>query len=335
MKPRTGRNWFKTQGNGAVLPAVFVLFVFLTANAAAQDGMPASEERPWQVAAILERTIGNSHTSYEFGNPFLMSYSPLSRLEFPINTWWGGVELRREFSRCSLGGRLLTNVTQNTDGDMRDSDWEDESRPDRLTTYSVSRSSMEPSIQARCDIDLKIADWLGLPSSMDIRPVIGFQWQRFNMMVHDGTQWEYLPSNDPVPLPGNSLHFRQEYQLYFLGFRAKYEWGKTASGMRPYLFLFGYRAHVRANNEDHHMLRAGYRLTYDKTTGGAWFIAGGARAPVGKNLAAVLEMSYLNIRTTGAHRLYNELLEQDFSFDYGVEVWSQQTALGLRLEYVF
>ncbi len=141
MRPQTWRNWLKTQENGAVLPVVFVLFVFLTADATAQDRMPAPEECPWQVAAIL--------------------------------------------------------------------------------------------------------------------------------------------------VSGNSLHFRQEYQLYFLGLRAKYEWGKSVSGMRPYLFLFGYRAYVRANNEDHHMLRAGYRLTYDKTTGGAWFIVGGARAPVRKNLATV------------------------------------------------
>ncbi len=159
------------------IPTLLILALFcagIPAIAAAVEAIaPAAEKQEWQASVVIERSI-YSHTSFEFGNPFEPYQTPLSRLEFPLNTWWGGVELRREFSRWSLGTRLLTNLTQNTDGDMKDWDWDDGTAPDQLSIYSVSRCRIDPSYQARFDIDLKVSDWLGLPSSVDIRPALGF-----------------------------------------------------------------------------------------------------------------------------------------------------------------
>lgn len=302
--------------------------------AAAAETAPAGEKQKWRAAAVIERGV-RSHTSYEFGIPFEPYRTPLSRLEFPVNTWWGGVALRRDFSRVSLGLRLLTNVTQNTDGFMQDWDWEDDDAPGRVTTYSASRCRVEPSYQARFDLDLKVSDWLGLPVGIDIRPVVGFQWQRFNFMAHDGKQWSYFPPEPPVDLVGNSLHFRQGYQLYFLGVKASYAWGNVVDALPATIFLFCYWAYAKADNEDHHMMRPGFRLTLEESTGNAWFFSGGTRTCLSRNISAVLEVSYLTIRTTGTHRLYNEPFEVDFSFDHGVKVWSEQATLAARLEYAF
>lgn len=154
-------------------------------------------------------------------------------------------------------------------------------------------------------------------------------------MAHDGTQWLYLPPAAPEPLPGDSLHFRQDYQLYLVGIKTKYEWGRSAGSPPSHIFFDCYWAYVKGDNEDHHLLRPGFRLTLEKTTGDAWFFSGGVRACIRNNISAVLEMSYLTIRTTGTHRLYNEPFEIDFSFDYGVRVWSQQATVAARLEYMF
>jgi hypothetical protein len=37
---------------------------------------------------------------------------PLSRLEFPLDSWWAGVEMRAAFPRFSLGLKALTNISQ-------------------------------------------------------------------------------------------------------------------------------------------------------------------------------------------------------------------------------
>jgi outer membrane protease len=301
---------------------------------AAADTAFAGQKQKWRAAAVIERGV-RSHTSYEFGNPFEPYQAPLSRLEFPLNTWWGGVELRRDFSRGSLGGLLLTNLTQNTDGFMQDWDWENEDAPSQATTYSASRCRVEPSFQARFDFDLKVSDWLGLPVGIDIRPVVGFQWQRFNFMAHDGNQWSYFPPEPPMELVGNSIHFRQDYQLYFLGVKASYAWKNAADALPATLFLFCWWAYAKADNEDHHMLHPGFRLTLEKSTGSAWFFSGGTRAHLSRNVSAVLEASYLTIRTTGTHRLVNEPFTTDFRFDHGVKVWSEQATLAVRLEYAF
>jgi hypothetical protein len=72
---------------------------------------------------VKAKRFTGSHTSFEFGNPFPPSQSPLSRLEFPLDSWWAGVELRLNFPRFSLGTEGLANLSQEADGLMRDTDW--------------------------------------------------------------------------------------------------------------------------------------------------------------------------------------------------------------------
>jgi hypothetical protein len=87
----------------------------------AEGEKPPASDKPWSAELHVKRYFG-SHTSFEFGNPFSPYQSPLSRLEFPLNTWWAGGEVRYRFSRFSAGVEVLGNVSRDSDGLFKDSD---------------------------------------------------------------------------------------------------------------------------------------------------------------------------------------------------------------------
>ena len=313
--------------------------VVMVATLANQAALAYGSDRPdaadsWSVDVRLKNYFA-SNTSYEFGNPYPPYQAPLSRLEFPLNTQWIGLEARRKMPRFSAGIALSTNVSRKVSGTDKDFDWEDDANPGALSIYSQTGSRMEPSYIVRGDIDLKISDWLALPERFDLRPVAGFRWQRFSLVSHDGAQYYPLSATPPDALPGDVLQFEQTYQQYFLGMRTTYD----LSGILPLQRLKLYTqldwAYVEGNNQDRHLLRLGTRLTYDHTIGDAWHALLGLRYRLTENLEARLEADYLRIQTTGTHRLVNDAFNVDISTDYAVRVWSEQMNLGLGLEYTF
>ena len=320
----------------ASLLVVLLVLAGFPAIAAAEGEKPAAPENTWSVELYLKRYIG-SHTSYEFGNPDPPYQSPLSRLEFPLNTWWAGGEVRRNFPRISAGLEVLRNVTRESDGSFEDSDWDDDTRPTVKSVYSDLSCRMEPSYMVRADLDLKVADWLGLPAGLDLRPVVGVRWQRLELLAHDGVQVYPAPGDTtpPDPLPGAIIRFKQHYWQYFIGLRTAYDLGRHIPW--PRLKLQGQLdwAYVYGENSDRHLLREGIRMTYERTRGHAWHASLGVKTGLVKNLHAGVEAEYLLIRTTGSHQWVHDIENVDQSWDDGVKVWSEQMSLKLSLEYLF
>ncbi len=289
---------------------------------------------PWSVE-LKTRYFFNSHTSYEFGNPFPPNQAPLSRLEFPLDSWWVGGEARRRFSRFSLGLEVLRNVTIETGGAMKDSDWDDENNPNVLTIYSESGCRLEPSYNVRGDMDFNIADQIGLPDWMELRPLAGIRWQRFTLVTHDGLQTYPTGSAEPIPLPGDGIHFEQTYWQYLVGMRSACDLGDFSILPQLKLLFQIDWAYVQGYNEDHHLLRAGNRITTETTRGDAWHSSVGLKWRIARNLDAGIEADYLNIQTTGSHRLTNDMFGLDMNVDNGVRAWSEQRSLSFTLEYSF
>ena len=319
----------------------FLIIILLTLNSfsAAAASSSESKELPaksWSVS-LQTKYFFNSHTSYEFGNPFPPYQVPLSRLEFPLNTVWAGASLRRNFSRFSAGIETFRNITSNSTGVFVDSDWDDDANPNVKTIYSESSCRMEPSYIVHGDIDLKISDWLGLPARIDLRPVMGLRWQRFSLVAHDGVQSYPAPGDTtpPLSLPGDGLNFEQTYWHYFVGLKAGFVLGKPFRLARLNLNLQLDWAYVDANNEDYHLLRAGKRITNEKTSGDAWHASANLQIGLTQNLNANIGAEYLRLTTTGSHRLVNEPFGIDFSFTNGVKVWSEQMNIMMSLEYTF
>ncbi len=288
--------------------------------------------RPWSVS-LQTRYFFQSRTSYEFGNPFPPHQAPLSRLEFPLDSWWAGASMRREFSRFSAGVEFFRNLSDEARGVMMDSDWDDAAQPALKTIYSESSCRMEPSYRVRADADLKISDWIGLPGWLDLRPLAGLAWQRFTLVTHDGFQSEIGKGTEL--LPGDGIRFEQTYWQFFTGLKTTFELGKPFHLTRLAFTMQGDWAYVAGSNEDHHLLRTGNRITREKTTGDAWHALVNLKIGFTQNLSANIGAEYLRIKSTGSHNLTNNLFGIDFTFDHGVKVWSEQWSVSTGLEYRF
>ncbi|HQP92300.1 MAG TPA: omptin family outer membrane protease, partial [Candidatus Omnitrophota bacterium] len=156
------------------------LFISLPFNSAmAQDS--------WDFKA-LSKYFFASYTTYQFGDPSIGGDKPLSRLDFPINNLWLGTGIRRNFSKYSIGGHLLSSAMYNTRGRMKDSDWTDPSNQDFRTVFSKSANRMDYGFMAGLDADFDISDKVDLPKGLDLRPLIGFEMQRLSFVAHDGLQ---------------------------------------------------------------------------------------------------------------------------------------------------
>lgn len=284
--------------------------------------------------AVVQR-LADSHTSYEFGNPVAEPrYSPLSRLEFPLDSWWGGARLALAAPRWSASIRGLTNISGEADGKMKDTDWEE---PNVVTVYSESECRLNRSWMVTADADLDVSPWLGLPAGLQLRPVIGARFQEFRFTTHDGAQWAYMQDEtvNTQPLPGDGINFRQRFWHYFLGLRAVLAAERPGPLHRLGLTVQADYAYVDGFNRDHHLLRSGYRLTEETTRGHAWHGSLGLEAWLTENWSLGVEAEYTYVRTTGSHRLLNEPLGIDYTFDTGVLVWSEQLAASLTLAYHF
>ena len=99
--------------------AILLVIGTFPAMAAVIDEKSTVSEKKWSAELQLKRYF-RSHTSYEFGNPFPPFQAPLSRLEFPMNTWWAGGEVRRSFSRFSVGTEVLAAIPMESDSLMKD-----------------------------------------------------------------------------------------------------------------------------------------------------------------------------------------------------------------------
>jgi len=289
----------------------------------------------WEVTAKTKLLV-NSHTSYEFGNPYPPYQSPLSRLEFPLDSIWTGVAARRHIGRLSLGVEFLSSVTDQETGGFHDSDWEDDSDPGRLSIFGATKCTLTPSYQFTTDIDVEVADALALPSGFSVRPLLGYRWQHFTFITHDGYQYEYNSSGAITrvyPLNGDTISFRQDWWQPFLGLRLGYEWKEVPLLHRLKLtsqFDWGY---VKGKNRDLHLMR-GNRETIEKTTGDARHVSLGLIFGLTENLDLGLEGEYLRIETRGDHYYYDSTFSS-LEWDHGVRVWSEQTSYSLNLTYRF
>jgi hypothetical protein len=323
------------------------LLVLVCPPALAAPEAPELAEPPAEgffIAPKLRRLF-SSHTSYQFGSPFERQLNPLSRLEFPLDSWWGGLEMGFVHPIYSWRLEAMTNISRDTDsGRMKDSDWDDAARPGVKTIYSESYCRLKPSLTLDGSVDYSLRQHVDLPQGLDLRPVLGLRYQRYTFETYDAVQVTLEDSGNwgqGVALAGEGIWFRQEYLQPYLGLRLSYGFDlppALAPGVRrAEIALQGDWAYVWGDNRDHHLLRVGDRITEEHTTGHAWHGALSLKVPVGRVAFLSLVGEALSIRTKGTHDFYPGVpdVPEHLSWDHGVEVWSDQYSLTLSLEIPF
>lgn len=295
----------------------------------------AAAEPDWIVTTKV-KFLFNSHTSYEFGNPFPPYQVPLSRLEFPLDSVWAGFEARRNLGRISVGLEYLSSIAGQETNHFKDSDWDDDAAPQRLSIFGETQCRVRPSFQLRADVDMQIADLVGLPEGFILRPLAGYRWQHLSFMTHDGSQYEYSPTGEVLnstTLSGNTIDFQQDWCMLFVGTRLGYEWRRPPK--LHWLKLLGQMdvSHAWGYNIDRHLLRPGNRTTREYTMGLAWHASLGVELGLTENLSLGVEGEYQRIETTGVHKL--TMFDFGFRFANGVRAWSEQSSISLKLNYGF
>lgn len=286
---------------------------------------PAMGPRTWTIDYRF-RTLFDSSTTYEFGMPSGIDpqYTPVSRLHFPLNSYWHGIQLGLQKPTWDVHMEWLF-PQQGIHGTMEDYDWRYPNHDFTDLGYMDERWTDGQMLDLGFDFQLSEHPF-GLP--LEIWPTLGFRWQRFNIMNYDLVQvkWKDEWLDPPDTEPGNAISFNQQYYIFYLGgqFRSKLEmkylppialtiqmdWGSTN----------GY-------NVDHHLLREGDRYTMESTRGSCWHAGFTAEALISERFSAGIQADYLEIRTRGQHRLYNAPMHEDFTWDNGVLASSNQTWL--------
>jgi hypothetical protein len=198
----------------------------------------------------------DSFTSYEFGNPDPELPSPVSRLEFPLDQWWGGFKVGLRSPFMSLNGEVLINLTSDSRPLFQDSDWlqqgerwyllypllwiEDWGPGNQKNIFSESECRLNPSYTWEISCDINLLGLAGTLTNFEFGPVFGYRHQWFSFTAHDGHQ-KYYPASqellllntlDPlgpgirtgifmdllsVDLPGDTIKFTQTYDHYYIG----------------------------------------------------------------------------------------------------------------------
>ncbi len=273
----------------------------------------------------------SSFTSYQFPNPFPPNQDPLSRLEFPIDQWFLGLESGYRNSLWAFKCQLWTNITRDGSQKMQDSDWDDETMPFQKTIFSESKCRLNDSLLA--DVRVALTNPLRLP--WNIGPAIGLRYELFDFTTHDGQQLDL--GGGLMDLPGDGIDFKQIFRHFYFGVAVQgtLRMGALMESAPPVHFTIDLDyGLVTALNEDLHLLREGERITRENTSGHCWHAGLTAGILLRDRIRARIQGEFKRILTTGNHHLTNPLFDIDFSFD-GSQVWSEQVSVSGALEIPF
>ena len=173
---------------------------------------------------------------------------------------------------------------------------------------------------------------LGLP--VDVWPLAGFRWQRFDMTAYAGNQ--IIPPDGPFPPPfdGDIGTFKQEYSIGYLGTQLR---GRLETRIMPPIAwtLQGDWGYTQANNVDHHLYYeyfGSHRYSMEDTHGDCWHVSLTAEALFCRDRFSIgLQADHTEIGTTGTHHLVQyggtRYAPVDETWTNGVSVSSCQTAI--------
>jgi hypothetical protein len=300
------------------------------------DAQPCG--RVWTIDYRV-KTFFDSNTTYQFGtsenspNP----YAPLSKLSWPLDSTWHGLQIGVEKPKWRAHFEWLTPMVHDTYRNMADYDW---SGPDRdPASLSSSPERWTDGQTLEFEGSFKLTDHISR-TRLEIWPVIGFRFQRFDLMAHDGDQIindGTFPNLPPVGYhwTGDMGSFNQQYYMAYVGAQIRRDY--CIADIRPVtLVLQADWADTWGYNVDHHI--SGYeadgvhRYTMESTQGGAFHVALTAETPLSRVFFIGVQAEHLEIRTWGSHHWVETGTQQvDETWTNGVKATSDQNSLTVYL----
>jgi hypothetical protein len=301
-------------------------------------------QRAWTIDYRV-KSVFDSHTTYQFGMPesFANPYSPLSKLAWPLDSTWHGLQIGLERPNWRAHFEWLTPMVRETYGNTADYDW---SGPDRdPASLSSSPERWNDGQMLELEGSFKLTDHI-FKTPFQFWPVGGFRFQRFDFTAHDGVQVINDGSMQDPNIPPVGYHwegdtgtFNQQYYMGYIGGQIRTNWNATDSRCITFVFQGDWAA-TWGYNVDHHISgyedRGVHRYTMENTQGGAFHLALIAEMPLSKRFFFGIQADHTEIRTTGTHRMVKSGAETaDLSWSNGVSATSDQTSLTAYLRARF
>lgn len=213
--------------------------------------------REWLGLDEGDRVVTGLRLGYLWGNTAYDFNHHTSELEFPMDNWMLGAELKAEVDKInfSLNTALWLGIEKDAGADMKDKDWDVDGGlfpPGTLFSYTKSNTKLSPiifDINGRYDFYRKEI----LESENRVGILLGFTYEKFAYEMFglhyitdllSGHQGETLYPNRKV------LTYKIKYYLPYIGLASRIirkEWGLGFS--MKYSFL------ARADDKDQHLLR--------------------------------------------------------------------------------
>ena len=291
----------------------------------------------WTIDYRIQQMFG-SRTSYQFGTAPQSGgpqYAPLSKLDWSLDSTWTGLRVGVQKPNWDVHFEWLTAMVQDINGSMEDFDWSGLNTAPASLSSSPERWNDGQKIELEADYKWSEC-FLGLP--IELWPLAGFRFQRFDMTAHDGDQLINDGTLGPdLPPVGyhwteDTITFNQQYYIGYIGGQLRAAIERACRPPVVVTFQFDYGL-TSGYNVDHHI--SGYeaagihRYTMESTTGGALHFALTAEAPLTERLSLGLQADHTEISTTGSHRwvMSGNTTPVDETWDNGVSVSSRQTAI--------
>jgi hypothetical protein len=296
----------------------------IDAGSAANGAELLHEELPCRMWTIdyRFRSVCAANTAYEFGTPEPppTGWSPLSRLDFPLNSLWHGLRVGVEQPNWCVQFEWMM-PQQGIQGDLSDYDWNPANSNGSYSDLGFAQERWSGAWGQMMDFggEFLLAECsLGLP--VEVWPIAGFRWQRFEMTAFDLVQVKYDNAwhDPPMTYSGDVLTFNQQYYIGYLGSQFRTRLGAAAITFQA---DWGY---TWGNNVDHHLIREGNRYTMDSTQGNSWHIAVMTEVPLNEQVSLGFQYDHLAITTRGSHHQLNFPRGEDATWDNGVSVTSNQ-----------
>jgi hypothetical protein len=310
--------------------AVLLAAVLTFATAVACEAQFLSDSKgavDWaRRGAVYERVQGfyvnpgikkfiNSFASYEY--PYAPGFVGKSRLEFPIDNWFGGIQFNYASNRLSFNAEIWWCLNEKIALKMQDSDWEDGIfSPDQKTAFSESSNRMPQSYL----LDIN-ADWEVSSSAVaSLRPVAGVRYQKFHFIAGDGFQWSLPGSSFPTePLNGDVYDDSFTFLQFYLGAKSGLWLGPLVVTLQA---DYGW---LKADQEDRHLLRGLFRIA-DNGRGYCWHLAAAVSHPVSNSISLRLEGDFKRLVTTVCPHSWWDTGVPEESWG-GAKIWSDQQSL--------